>query len=86
MLQKLGIFYMWMWVNVFEFIVAVPLVFAIVPIQGTKILFEISMAQAILMPYLGIPISETWSNIVNGYKCLIENEPTLPEDQCDVGT
>jgi hypothetical protein len=31
---------MWMWVNIFEFIVAVPLVFAIVPIQGTEKHFE----------------------------------------------
>jgi drug/metabolite transporter (DMT)-like permease len=81
---KLGIFYMWMWVNIFEFIVAVPLVFAIVPIQGTKII--LNLATEILILDLGIPISETWTNIVNGYKCLIENEPTLPEDQCDIGT
>lgn len=73
-----------MWVNIFEFIVAVPLVFAIVPIQGTKII--LNLATEILILDLGIPISETWTNIVNGYKCLIENEPTLPEDQCDIGT
>jgi len=35
--KKLEIYWMWMWINLFEIVVAIPLVFGIIPVQGISI-------------------------------------------------
>jgi len=35
--KKLEIYWMWMWINFFEILLIIPLVFAIIPIQGVSI-------------------------------------------------